>query len=334
MLLPVILINLLILPGMPFYDLPKQAVKKVLSKTPFTNYSKGNRYIFLYHDISNAQSPHHSQYYSTDTKTFKKHLEFFIEHFTILPLDKLLSENLPNNRNYAALSFDDGFSSVKEIAFPILKQVDITFSVFVNKYAILRNNLWFLTILNSPKTDYLMSVYLSLRKHNSDITLTFDEFCKEPFINVLNYFSIPLAEDILSFSPAPTYKLFMDEFDLKYLSDNGIEIGNHTVNQYNLSKCDDSTIIREIDENTIFLEDILQKRVNHLAIPFGKKEHYSKQLFKKHSNYYIYNTNPVPLPKKNNTNGFHLIPRIGLTNNTVDELTFFINRTFVKTINI
>ena len=263
----------------------KSLLKKGLSKKILVPSDK--RFIFLYHDVSNSDSPQYSEHYSTKISAFHNHIEFFSKHFKFVSLDEIISADHGEQERLAAITFDDGFLSVKTEILPYLKERGIPFTVFLNTSAVKTNSLKYKTGNASIERSYETKVYL-------------------------------------------------DENDVWEISEQGVLIGSHTANHKVLSECAAAELGEEISDAKHYLETLVKYKIKHLALPFGKREHYNDAVLKFCRNAgheYIYSTNPVFFDRKY-LNASRLIPRIGLTNESVEELYFYINRPLVKTINI
>lgn len=245
---------------------------------------KSSRIILAYHDVSDANSPHYSKHYSTEIKRFREQIEFLQSNFEMVSLDEIVTKPKSNKR-MVAITFDDGFLSVKEEISEFLFQKGIPFAVFVNSTAI-----------------------------------------KENFLPYDLYPEIAVRHG---------EQVFLNADDVKYLYNKGVTIGSHSSNHKSFANCDADDLAVEIGENKAFIEDLLGTKVDHLAIPYGKKEHFNKTALEygwSVGHKFIYATNPVyfsePFPE------YSLIPRIGITNQTAEELCFLINRPLVKKIDI
>lgn len=261
----------------------RTAVMKALPSRPLAGSAK--RFVFLYHDVSDPDSPQYSPLYSTHVGQFQRQIELLAKHFKFVPLDEVVAHNPSSRQRLASITFDDGFLSVKEQAFPYLKKKQIPFTVFVNRMAIKHNRLF-----------YGAGV--------PDINRTYDR------------------------------KVFLDESDIEDLVAKGVVIGSHSSTHKDLAECDEATLKEEVLDNKLYLEGLTGKPVRHLALPFGKREHYDERVL----NYcysvghdYIYTTNPSFFDF---TNGERLIPRMAILNDSAEELFFTINRPLLKKVDI
>jgi len=261
----------------------RTAVMKALPSRPLTGPAK--RFVFLYHDISDPESPQYSPLYSTRVGQFKQQIELLSKHFRLVPLDEILVHNPSNTQRLASITFDDGFFSVKEQALPYLKAKQIPFSVFVNSMAIKHNRLF-----------YGAGV--------PDINRTYDR------------------------------KVFLDEGDVKELVAEGVVIGSHSSTHKDLAECDDASLKEEILDNKLYIEGLTGAAVRHLALPFGKREHYNERVLNfcySVGHDFVYTTNPSFFDL---TNGERLIPRVAILNESAEELFFTINRPLLKKVDI
>src|SRR5439155_20912187 len=131
-------------------------------------------------------------------------------------------------------------------------------------------------------------------------------------------------------------KVFLDDQDIRFLSGRGVLIGSHTSNHKVLSSCSDDELREEINENKHYIEGVVRKPVNHLALPYGKREHYNDRVLKFCSaeHEFVYTTNPSFFELGKISREPKLIPRLGLTDQSNEGLLFLINRPLIRRIDI
>lgn len=297
----------------------KSLLKHSLSTNLFLPFKKDCRVIFIYHDISEKSSRHYSENYSTTPARFKEQINFLSKHFEWVDLDKIHQPE-PFKHNVASLAFDDGFKSVETQALPFLSAKKIPFSVFVNQCAVTRNRLWVSDLFfNNQNLERVYGSEFTEELKSSDAFTQLEK--NVPFQNKLNSLT-PEKYD--------QEQIYLDAADLLRLHQQGILIGNHGSYHANLSLCNETSLQAEINDNKKFIETLLNTKVKHYALAFGKKEHMSPralQLIKETGHQYIYSSNPNTF-KANSREP--LIPRIGLTNNSTSEILFYLNRQFIK----
>jgi peptidoglycan/xylan/chitin deacetylase (PgdA/CDA1 family) len=266
----------------------KRSVIKGLSQRVLVNYRQ--RFVFVYHDISGPEAPHYSELYSTPLEVFRQQLELLAKNFTVVSVEDILSPDLNGHKKrLAAITFDDGFLSVRDAAFPLLKEKGIPFAIFLNRMAITENRLF-----NGSENGKL--------------------------------------------EQSSAQKIFLNEDDVKFLSEQGVVIGSHTATHRSLVHCDEEALREQVDGNKFYLEQLLGLPVRHLALPFGKREHYDDKVLDhcfRSGHDHIYSSNPTFFdPSSQRRQQKRLIPRIGLTNQTPEEMAFLINRPLFKRIDI
>ena len=129
-------------------------------------------------------------------------------------------------------------------------------------------------------------------------------------------------------------KVFLDEGDVAQFASQGIPVGSHSSTHRNLSECDEATLKEEVLENKLYLESLTGTKVRHIALPFGKREHYNQHVLNFcHSvgHDYVYTTNPSYFEL---APGQRLIPRLPIINHSPEELFFIINRPLVRKVDI
>lgn len=101
------------------------------------------RVIFIFHDVSNPTSGHFRPEYSTPPLVFREQIEFLARHFELVSLSTITRPDGANGeRARAAITFDDGFRSVRTEAMPVLESRGNPFAVFVNWMAIEKDALY------------------------------------------------------------------------------------------------------------------------------------------------------------------------------------------------
>ncbi|HSS20764.1 MAG TPA: polysaccharide deacetylase family protein [Pyrinomonadaceae bacterium] len=129
-------------------------------------------------------------------------------------------------------------------------------------------------------------------------------------------------------------KAYLDEAEIQQLTAAGVTIGSHSATHKVLAACDEATLKQEVLDNKLYLEDLTGNEVRHLALPFGKREHYNEKVLDycySVGHNFVFSTNPSYFELKSHQ---RLIPRIALLNETPEELLFAINRPLLKKIDI
>lgn len=303
----------------------KKRIKRFLGSNLMLPLSKGNKFIFVFHDVSNPHDKQYSAHYSTTIEKFKELIDLFQNLFEIVPLADLVEEgtNLDKQKNYAAITFDDGFYSVYEYAHPILKEKQIPYTIFLNKGAIQNNQLWVSNLVMQDaayRTQIVDALKVNTQEADPVATLSLEGHFGKEFID--NY---KIEEEV--------EKIYLDEQDLQILLKDGVFFGSHTADHPALSQCaDEAFLIHQIQSNKEYLEQLLGQEMKHFALPFGKKDHYNEQVLaklKQSGHAYIYTTNPNRV-KINTPKDYMTIPRIAIGNPSDEELMFMINRSFFK----
>lgn len=313
----------------------KSTVYFFLSLFLFRPFLKSKIFIFCYHDISERDEIHHSEYYSTPKVVFRKHIDFIQRNFDIISIEKIKERHLlDKNKRYAIITFDDGFSSVLSEAHPFLSERKIPYTIFLNKNAIEKNQLWFSNlILRKQDKVYLKYFY------NSYVYIKTPEgqcdFINGNFSSIVENIQYSLLKTEDAFISDKVYASIQD---LRFLMSTTslVTVGNHTADHYNLAKCSIDLQKETIISNHHYISSQLNIEMEHFAIPFGKKHHFSEDtlsVLNENKYQYIYTTNPTYIDLNIDTD-FRVLPRIGLTYQKLSDLIFYINRTLLKKIDL
>lgn len=307
-----------------------KGIRKLIAKLPI-GLLNGKRFVFCFHDISNADSPQHNAvHYSTKVEKFKQQVDFFSNYCNVLSLEDLLAEEgTVSDKINISLTIDDGFKSVKSTAHEILKNHNFPYSLYINKEAVLHNQLWVTNLkLHENNTNYLHQVFENHLGDEYDL----DKFLSTP-LNFVHEFKFNSdSETCLRINNRKELDIYLNEHDINDLINEGVQIGSHTDHHYNLARCEEGLAHDEIVGNEEFIRQAFNVKSAFLALPFGKKNHYSNESLKLVEELGLgksLSTNVNPIKR-----GDKLISRIVLTNESVDEVLFYMHRTHFKTYNL
>lgn len=117
------------------------------------------RAIFAYHDVSPPHEAQHSPQYSTTPEVLQRHLDLLQDVFDLVSLDEIVGPGT-GGRPRAAITFDDGFASVLDRAWPILQARGIPIALFLNGRAVRDGRLDYLPRYDPPPQPVAARFYL------------------------------------------------------------------------------------------------------------------------------------------------------------------------------
>jgi peptidoglycan/xylan/chitin deacetylase (PgdA/CDA1 family) len=317
----------------------KKIIKKVIANSSIYKLKK-ERFIFLFHDISHDYEIHHSPQYSIRPDEFFSVMNFIRSNFHIVGIDEIVSEqDLNNSRPLASIVFDDGFYSIYKNAYPYLLENELKFALFINKKAVVENELWFTSfIINANNNQFFESIYKSIIDTGK---ISIEQFKQLPIPQIINYVKEDSFDEIYTYVPGDSSgapKLFCDEVDLRKILESGLAtIHSHGASHLALTRCSDKLIFKEIDENKQFVESITNNKSIHFGIPFGKAEHYNEKIIQqcKQLGYkYLFSSNPNSFSVNDISSPGFIVPRISIANGNLSELSFVINMNIIKKRNL
>jgi peptidoglycan/xylan/chitin deacetylase (PgdA/CDA1 family) len=259
--------------------------------------------ILMYHNLINDISD--SIDYSPDgmfvsTSQFEMHIKYLLNNYRIVDLDQCLS-SIPKNEsvNQCTITFDDGWKSVYEIAYPIIMKHKIPITVFLttnymdsdhwdwteqSKYLLAKLYLivkdktsipcqWnFIKKYNLTKLQHLKSYELGQYLINKCRELEpLNENEKIAFLEKLKHY---IKSEGLSKNP------FLSWDNINEMAKNLISFGAHTMSHPNLTECENDKAEQEIKGSKYRIESVIGKPVDKFAYPYGKFNDKVKEIVK------------------------------------------------------
>jgi peptidoglycan/xylan/chitin deacetylase (PgdA/CDA1 family) len=233
--------------------------------------------ILNYHQILESFDP--LLEWEPSVESFRWQMELLADCFNVIPLydavTSLLDRALPPRA--ACITFDDGYRSTYELALPILKQFCLPATVFVTTGEGEERNMWNDRILESARR--LPKGRLDLRDVGLEIYPFDTDWDRKSVVNKLMETSKYLRPDrrtevikkleTLAAHPHPRGLMLTSEMILG-LSNEGMEIGGHTLSHPILTSLKDQAAWHEIIENKRQLQAITGKPIRLFAYPNGK----------------------------------------------------------------
>ncbi len=315
------------------FDLLKRSAKGVLSTRHLLQRSSGHRFILCYHHLASRIGGVDASVYTTTIERFKDHLSALSGVVDFVPLDELIHEDARGRkRNRASITFDDGFTSVFTIARPLLRERGIPYTVFLNGCAVEHGQNWVSNVLSKDTdpgyaTGLMDSAGLAVDKG----AVPMDPLAVVGAIMERGSFGERFVQAYRS-DPAPV-DLYMGRAEVKQLVKERVVVGDHGWDHPVLSRCDAGFLHGQLSKGSDLIAELVGERPRHFALPFGKKEHFNAgtlDLLASQGFSTVHTTNPNNLKWTTTRNGLHIVPRIGFTDNSVDEVFFYLNRSLLR----
>jgi len=210
---------------------------------------------------------------------FEQEVFYLKNNFNIIPLAKALEYGAQNSMpaNSLVITFDDGYRDNFNYAWPILKKHNLPMSLFVSS-----------SILNDPLQPLWPDRLLYAIKLDSEKTSRLlGHECSNP-LELLDYFTrvdnqerISKIEKLernmkLNGQYGWAKELYLNRDELRVMSDQGVEIGAHTVTHPILSLLTEAEMENEIVSSKKTIENCLNKKVQFFAYPNGGRNDFTQ----------------------------------------------------------
>ena len=220
--------------------------------------------VLLYHAVEDHVSPYTDRLgVSVSPAMFEANLRYVKENYNVISVDDL---NKPLPENPLVITFDDGYKSVYEHAFPLLRKYRMPAVVYLITCAVQNKLVWVnelnWALLNYPKEALeICQQFPDLLGLESPAEIV--DRVKSNFIpaNIRE-----LCNRLRQRIPFETeHDLYASRSELSTMDNAGITLGFHTRDHYNLINCDKNELRRQMDSTGI--DDVIDQRT--FAYPFG-----------------------------------------------------------------
>lgn len=267
-------------------------------------------------------------------RRFREQIAFFREHFepiTILDGVSRLKTGKRFPRPAVSITFDDGYRDNAEIAWPILRQLGMPMSLYVPSGIFqVRSHHWWDRIIHAVYTTHKREIslgslgvggamdILSLAENRKEITVQriLDVLWRQPIARALSSVAAIEAE-LQPPEHGPTLPETVSVGQLRKLSEDGVEIGAHSVTHPNMRLLSDAEIAVEVAESRRVLQEILDKPITGFAYPSGFYDDRVVEAVKNAQFDYALSTEPGL--NRSSDNAF-LIERMGAPETNISDL--------------
>jgi len=234
----------------------------------------------FYHAVADDAPVHLKHLYKVrKPKTFENDLDFLLKHYTAISLTDIhkhlqAEKTLPKHSFF--LSFDDGLSEFKEIAWPIIKRKGIPVTLFVNpdfvdnkalfyrfKAAILidfihkNQNSNLLKDVNKVFS-YIISSVNDLESILQGVTYTQQAFLDD----LAEFLNISFDDYLINIKP------YLSKNELLELQLQDVYIGAHSMDHPLFNQLSEKTMYRQVKESINWVQSNFNQSINSFSFPF------------------------------------------------------------------
>jgi peptidoglycan/xylan/chitin deacetylase (PgdA/CDA1 family) len=215
-------------------------------------------------------------------KEFNMQMKYLSENKHAVPL-----RDIKNKRGSVAITFDDTFKNVRDVALPILKKYNIPATFFITTGFINTNRMFWVDVLehcinfNKRQLAFQDKIYNTETDNDKKTTLM-------GIKSILKTLS-PIERDKCLYSIIQQTKWknellsknydMMDWGDIRQLDDlPQYEVGGHTVNHEILAYLSEKKLTFEITKCISDLQDQLSRKITSFSYPEGQSDHYNDKV--------------------------------------------------------
>lgn len=238
-------------------------------------------------------------------KKFEEEIKLLAKHTNLVSLNDYVTDKLNPDKLNVAITFDDGFQNNYFLAKPILEKYNTPAAFFITPIWYQQKNILWSDLIDNTTKSAPASFTVGNEQYRKNIFGNYFHSSGEPihphvmkqnraFINELYHELLPYAKFMEERSMDIYWKLMTDQ-QVKYLSAHPLfTIGAHGFTHTDLTNLSDEEVMDELTTSKNILENLIQKKVEFFASPFGahnertieltRKAGYSYQVFTRVTN--------------------------------------------------
>lgn len=234
--------------------------------------------IMIYHRV--LDEPDFMRPGEVDRTVFTWQMQLIAKHFNVLPLSEAL-ERMQNDTlppRAISITFDDGYADNYTQALPILQKFNLTATFFIANGFLNGGRMWNDTVIEAVRHfpgQVLDLTEIGLGRFDLNVETQKSQAASN-IIHKIKHLPIKKRDEFTAYIAAQSQNLpddlMMTSEQLRRLSETDMEIGGHTVNHPILAKLDDEAANEEIQQNKLFLEQLLNTTLRFFAYPNGKPD--------------------------------------------------------------
>lgn len=270
----------------------RKFVKTILSHSrilrPLKVFHNNKIIIFNYHRIRKDNSPTRfdDSVFGPDAKRFRQEMEWIKKETKVLNEEELLEIVYQKKRIKeicSLVTFDDGYRDNFDIAYPILKELNIPAMFFIPTHHMTTRHLgwWDIVAYFVKHTNMNQFIFQNIEYNTVNKNALIKNFINQLKMSEPVYiekFLHQLSESLNV--PFPDINLQSEELmtweQLKIMISNGMVIGSHSHDHSILSRQDSETLATQLSKSITILESNLNKKINSIAYPVGGYQHFNE----------------------------------------------------------
>jgi len=232
-------------------------------------------YILLYHQVNDQERKY---YPAVPIHAFENMCRFLRKNLKVIHISEIPSHFKSTNEPAAVISFDDGHYDVIEHVWPIVSKYELKINVNIDTEILEtgkpQDSIRVYDVLNHTK----VSGYSNPKYFNEPITFN----TANPYVTERKFSQLlaslgpverrELSQDVLTKlgDKGFSYSKVLSKKDVRFLNDNGVEIGSHSHTHSLLPNLSSQQLAAELSCSKEILENICNKEIGILAFPNGQ----------------------------------------------------------------
>jgi peptidoglycan/xylan/chitin deacetylase (PgdA/CDA1 family) len=271
----------------------RNTIKTVLAKSrilsPLKSLHQNKIVIFNYHRIKDINKPLYfdETVFGPDATRFRQEMEWIKKETRVLSEEELIEivySKKPVKELCSMVTFDDGYRDNFDIAYPILKELNIPAIFFIPTEHLSKRQVgwWDIVAYLIKKTGRKNFTFQNIEYNITDPKLLIKKFIRElksiessDVNNYLNNLSKALDQDFPDIELQSSELMTWDQ--IRLMSDNGMTIGTHGHDHSIFSRQDGTTLRAQLETSIHILESVIDKKIKSVAYPVGGYHHFNQE---------------------------------------------------------